>query len=169
MQCFNRKSLSVSLFKLVFAALALSLLSLCAGVQANAQGRKAVAAAGDDAPVFSNFKGVSIGMTADECRHKLGDPRDKGTEQDFYVFDEKQAVQVFYDKTGKVTAISIDFMGAGSDAPPPKTVFGSDIEAKPDGSMYKLVRYPKAGYWVSYNRTAGDAGLITVTMQKIGQ
>ncbi|MGA9996199.1 MAG: hypothetical protein WBP93_12345 [Pyrinomonadaceae bacterium] len=168
MQCFNRKFLSVFLLNLVFAIASLATVSLCLSSQANAQGRRA-AAAGDDDPLFSNFKGVSIGMTADECRHKLGDPRDKGTEQDFYVFNEKQAVQVYYDKTGKVTAISIDFMGAGSEAPLPKSLFGSDLEAKPDGSMYKLVRYPKAGYWVSYNRTAGDGGLITVTMQKIGQ
>lgn len=167
MQCFNRKSLSISPVKLVFATLALALIALGASSQAKAQTRKA--SAGDDEPLFSNFKGVSIGMTADECRHKLGDPRDKGSEQDFYVFNDKQAVQVYYDKTGKVTAISIDFMGGGPDAPLPKTVFGTDLEAKPDGSMYKLIRYPKAGYWVSYNRTAGEGGLVTVTMQKIGQ
>jgi len=29
------------------------------------------------------------------------------------------------------------------------------------------VRYPKAGYWVSYNRTAGNSPMITITMQAI--
>ena len=69
----------------------------------------------------------------------------------------------------KVVAISIDFMGGLNDAPSPKQVLGADIEAKPDGSIYKLVRYPKAGYWVSYNRTAGDSPLVSITMQKIDQ
>jgi hypothetical protein len=48
-------------------------------------------------------------------------------------------------------------------------VFGEDIEAKADGSKSRLVRYPKAGFWVSYNRTAGDTPLVTVTIQKMPQ
>ena len=51
-----------------------------------------------------------------------------------------------YDKaTRKVTAISIDFMNGASEVITPQQVFGADVEAKPDGSKYKLVRYPKAG------------------------
>ena len=29
------------------------------------------------------------------------------------------------------------------------------------------MRFPKAGYWVSYMRTAGDAPMTIITMQKI--
>jgi len=119
-------------------------------------------------PVFSDFKGVRIGMPTDEARKKLGSPKDKSDEQDFYVFNENQAVQVYYDKnTKKVTAISIDFMNGASPIPTPKDVIGSEIEAKADGSGYKMVRYPKAGYWVSYSRTGGKEPTITITMQKI--
>jgi hypothetical protein len=46
-------------------------------------------------------------------------------------------------------------------------VLGTELQAKPDGSMYQLNRYPEAGYWVSYNRTAGDKPIITITMQKM--
>ncbi len=66
-----------------------------------------------------------------------------------------------------MTAISIDFMNGASEVITPQQVFGADVEAKPDGSKYKLVRYPKAGYWVSYSRTAGDTPIITVTIQQI--
>ena len=59
----------------------------------------------DNQPTFSEFKGVRIGMTADATRKKLGSPRDKSAEQDFYVFNDTQAVQIFYDKAGAVTAI----------------------------------------------------------------
>ena len=122
---------------------------------------------GDD-PLFSEFKGVRIGTPTDEARKKLGNPKEKGDEQDFYLFNDNQVVQVYYDKgTKKVTAISIDFMNGANQIPAPKDVIGSEIDSKPDGSGYKSVRYPKAGYWVSYSRTAGKEPTITITMQKI--
>jgi hypothetical protein len=123
---------------------------------------------GADQPLFSDFKGVRIGMSTDEARKKLGSPRDKGDEQDFYVFNENQAVQVFYDKATKtVTAISIDYMSGANEIPAPKEVIGSEPETKSDGSAYKMVRYPKAGFWVSYSKTAGNSPTITITLQKI--
>lgn len=124
----------------------------------------------DDEPLFHEYRGIQIGWLADEVRKKLGDPANKGEEQDFYVFGEKETAQVLYDKTTrKVTAISVDFMSGATEVITPQQVFGADIETKPDGSKYKLVRYPKAGYWVSYSRTAGDSPLISVTMQKLPQ
>lgn len=123
--------------------------------------------ADDDAPAFQEFKGVRIGMTADEARKKLGSPTDKGDAQDFYLVSEKASMQVMYDGAKKVSAIALIYMNAGADAPNARAVMGTDIEAKPDGSLYKLVRYPKAGYWVSYSRTAGDSPIVSVTMQKI--
>ena len=118
-----------------------------------------------DKPFYIDYKGVHIGMTADEARKKLGDPKDKGDTQDFYMFSEKETAQVFYDK-GKVMAVSVNYLGDKS-APLPKVVLGVDVEAKPDGGIFKLIRYPEAGYFVSYNRTGGDDPLVTVTMQKI--
>jgi len=122
----------------------------------------------DEEPVFLEYRGVKIGWLADEVRKKLGNPADKGDEQDFYIFNDKETCQVLYDKaTRKVTAISVDFMNGAREAITPQQVFGSDIDPKPDGSKYKLVRYPKAGFWVSYSRTAGDSPIITVTIQKL--
>jgi hypothetical protein len=124
---------------------------------------------GDEQPVFNEYRGVKIGWLADEVRKKLGNPLNKGDEQDFFVFNEKETAQVFYDKTTKqVTAISVDFTNGASEVLTPQQVFGADFEGKPDGSKSKLVRYPKAGYWVSYNRTAGDKPIVTITIQRIG-
>lgn len=50
-------------------------------------------------------------------------------------------------------------------APTPEAVLGTGIEAKPDGTLYKLVQYPEAGYWVAYSRTAGNEPLTVITMQ----
>lgn len=118
-------------------------------------------------PTFHEFRGVKIGMTVDEARKKLGTPRDKSAEQDFYVFNDTEAVQVYYDKNGAVTAISVDFMSGSNGVPTSKDVFGAEAEAKSDGSIFKRVDYPKAGYWVSYSRTAGNDPTITITIQKI--
>ena len=127
---------------------------------------KRAALAPEEEPVFHEYRGVKIGWVADEVRKKLGSPANKGDEQDFYVFGEKETAQVLYDK-GQVTAISVDFMTGAKEVITPQQVFGSDFDAKPDGSKYKLVRYPTAGYWVSYSRTAGDTPIITVTIQRL--
>ncbi len=131
-----------------------------------AQNGGAAAAKEKDEPPFHEYKGVRIGMTADEARKKLGDPTDKGDTQDFYAVGENETVQVFYDAAKKVHALSIIYHGGGASMPTAKAVLGSDVEAKPDGSMHRRVDYPKAGFWVAYSRTAGDSPLVTITMQK---
>ena len=136
---------------------------------AAAQTTRATPGAGkDDGPVFQEYRGVQIGWLADDVRKKLGDPAAKGDEQDYFVFGEKERAQILYDKkTRMVTTISVDF---NSDAPgviTPQQVFGIELETKADGSKHKLVRYPKAGFWVSYSRTAGDTPIITITLQKM--
>ena len=137
-----------------------------ATVSAHAQ-RKTAAAEADVQPAFTDFKGVRIGMPTEDARKKLGTPRDKGSDQDFYVFNDTQAVQVFY-AAGAVTAISIDYMDGATGIPAAKDILGTEADSRTDGSLYKLVRYPKAGYWVSYSRTAGNTPTTTITMQKIG-
>ena len=137
-----------------------------AGVSQAQTTQKRAALAPEEDPVFHEYRGVKIGWVADEVRKKLGSPANKGDEQDFYIFGEKETAQVLYDK-GQVTAISVDFMTGAKEVITPQQVFGSDVDAKPDGSKYKLVRYPKAGYWVSYSRTAGDTPIITVTIQRL--
>lgn len=142
-------------------------LILLAPVASDAQRSRAALDEPESAPAFNDFKGVKIGMHADEARKRLGNPRDKGADQDFYMFGDNEAVQVYYDKSGAVSAISIDFMSGANGIPSCKEVLGAEPEAKADGSVYKLIRYPKAGYWVSYSKTAGNSPTVTVTMQKI--
>ena len=124
---------------------------------------------GEDDPIFHDYRGIKLGSLADEVRKKLGNPANKSDEQDYFMFNnENERAQIYYDKdTRQVTAISVDFINGASDIITPQQVFGADFEAKSDGSKSKLVRYPKAGCWVSYSRTAGDKPIITVTIQKM--
>ncbi|HEV2828709.1 MAG TPA: hypothetical protein VGW76_14015 [Pyrinomonadaceae bacterium] len=160
----NRRASRVFVFTVAAASLVLFLSS------SNAQtSRKAVAAAAaeDQSGAFKEYRGVQLGMLADEVRKKLGTPKDKGDEQDFFVFGETETAQIVYDQTHKVITISADYLTAAADVPTAKTVFGSDVEAKADGSVYRMVRFPKAGYWVSYNRTSGATPMTSITLQKI--
>ena len=124
-----------------------------------------ITSASRDEPLMRDYKGVQLGMTAAEARKKLGDAADKTDAQDFYLFSDTESAQVFYDAAGKVKAVSVCYVN-GTGAPTPKALFGVDLEPRDDGSVYKLVKYQTAGYWIAYSRTAGDAPLVTVSMQK---
>src|SRR3712207_2698488 len=67
-----------------------------------------------DKPLYNEYRGVRIGMEALEARKKLGNPTDKSDAQDFYVFSEKESAQVYYDKGGKVMAVSVNYVGEDS-------------------------------------------------------
>jgi hypothetical protein len=118
-------------------------------------------------PLYAGYKGVSIGMPAADCRAKLGQPKDQSDTQDFFIISDNESAQIYYDSQKKVSLVSVNYLGKLDAVPMPKDVFGEDAEAKPDGSIFKMVRYPKAGYWVSYNRTAGSDPMIIITMQKM--
>lgn len=117
-------------------------------------------------PLYTDYRGVSVGMSVAEAREKLGAPKSKGKQQDFFVFSQTESAQVVY-LDGKVRTVSVDYVGADSGAPTPMEVLGVEITPKKNGTIYKLVRYPDAGYWVAYSRTAGKKPIVSVTMRKI--
>jgi len=158
LRLFSNQLESVALFSCVVIVL------LITASTAAAQGSKGSVATPDENGF--QFRGVKIGMATEEARKKLGSPKEKSAEQDFYLFNDNEAVQIYYEK-GAVSAIAIDYMNGSNGIPTPKAVLGAEAEAKADGSIHKVVRYPKAGYWVSYSRTAGNEPTITITMQKI--
>jgi hypothetical protein len=118
-------------------------------------------------PKFTAYRGVHIGMSADEARQKLGRAKVKDKTQDLYVFSDNESAQVFYDDKQQVYAISVDHTGKDSSAPAPVDILGQDVTPKANGSIYQMQQYTDAGYWVSYNRTAGESPVVTVTMQRI--
>jgi hypothetical protein len=121
-------------------------------------------------PVFTEYKGVAIGMTADEVRDKI-DNKPKLEDKDgfYYVFSDNEAMQIVLDENKKVKVISIIYSGENSNTPTYEAVFGKEVPLEPgtDGRVYNLVRYPQSGFWVAYSKGAGENPTVTVTIQKL--
>ncbi len=115
-------------------------------------------------PTYKDYRGVKIGMTADEARRKLGDKKADGKTQDFFQVEENEMVSLYYTKDGKVRAMSIIY--TGKNAPADTAVLGETLAPDANGRIYKLIRYPNSGYWVAYSRTSGDSPVVTITMQR---
>lgn len=150
---------------IMWALIVMTLLVLVAAV-VNGQKAKTPAAAVSvgQQPLFSEYKGIRLGMTTEAVRAKLGDPTQKASDQDYYVFSDTETAQFAYDTTHKLVTISVDYT---ANAPDYRNIIGPVIDQKTDGSLYKLVRYETQGFWVSYNRTAGASPIVTITIQKI--
>lgn len=119
-------------------------------------------------PVYTAYKGVSIGMSTDDVRSKLGAPKEASDEQDYFEFSDRESAQVYYDAAShSVKALMVTYTGKLEGAPSLKDVFGRDAEANADGGFFKKVDYPKAGFWVSYSRTAGDEPMVIIALNKM--
>jgi hypothetical protein len=119
-------------------------------------------------PRYDEYRGVRLGMTVQEVRAKLGNSLLQDAELDYFVISDKETALIGYDSLHKVKAISVDYLG-GTGAPEYKAVVGGELESRPDGSMYRIVRYDDLGFWVSYNRSAGPVVTVTITIQKMLQ
>lgn len=161
-----KRKLSIKLFLslLITVVFALSL-----SANANAQTQKVKAALRSDTtaqqPLYTEYKGVRLGMSTEEARAKLGTPALKASDQDYYIFSENETAQICYDAAQKVVTISVDYLG-GIGAPDYKTVVGGELEQRPNGALYRSVRYESQRFWVSYSRATGPVTSVTVTIQK---
>ena len=127
----------------------------------------AVAKGQAEQPLFREYRGVRLGMTAVEVRAKLGEPVMKSNEQDFYVVSANETTQIAYDAFQKVMTISTDYTG-GVGAPDVKTVVGDGmLLQRPDGSLFRMMQYQSEGFWVSYNKSASVVPVVTITMQRM--
>ena len=151
------------------AALAAALLLVLPSESQGAQLSTAAAspAPAPSGPLYREFRGVSIGMTADEARERLGKPKDRDDAMDYFEFSDHQRARVYYDADRKVEAIVATYIGPEGGAPAPEVIVGSSIEFAEDGSGSKKVDYPAEGYWVAYSRTAGDQSFVMVTIKKL--
>jgi|GraSoiStandDraft_46_1057282.scaffolds.fasta_scaffold324029_2 hypothetical protein len=122
------------------------------------------------APAVSDLRGISIGMAADEVRNKLGKPDTGDDAGMYYTFDNGESMQLALDPNKKVSMIAEMYSGKDAKAPELQEIFGSDNSVQPtaEGKVYKMIRYPDAGFWITYSRLNLQAGpLTTITIKKM--
>lgn len=117
--------------------------------------------------VIKEYRGVFIGTEREQVRSKLGKPKDEYPAEDSFEISDNESVRVFYDDAKKVRAIVVTYSGKIDTAPKPNDVVGEPVEARPDGGMYKMVRFEDKGFWVSYVKIAGDTPSIIITVQSM--
>jgi outer membrane protein assembly factor BamE (lipoprotein component of BamABCDE complex) len=122
-------------------------------------------------PAVKELRGISLGMTVDEVRSKLGKPLSQDDSGLYYSFSNTESAQIGLNSDGKVRTIATIYSGGDQNAPKFEDVFGPNVQvaASDNGRVYKMVRYPSAGFWIAYSKIGTDKSeLTTVTMKKIG-
>ena len=156
----NTERFGIRPIELVFFAIGVILLLMFAIVANGQTGHSQV-----QQPLYREYRGVRLGMTAEEARAKLGVPAMMSDEQDFNVFSANETAQIVYaDK--KVVTISTDYTG-GIGAPDYKNVVGEGLLQRPDGSLFRMVLYNSERFWVSYNKSASEMPVVTITIGKM--
>ncbi len=119
-------------------------------------------------PVWQSYQDITIGATADQVRDKLGKPKTEDAEGLFYMISDQETAQFVLDTEGKVKAISVIYDTEFPTPPSYADVFGKSVVVEPraDGGIFKMVRYENLGYWVSFNRMAGEKAMVIVLIQK---
>ena len=159
----KRRTRIVEILFFVIGVILLLLLGAIASGQTKTEAMKVVRGHSQvQQPLYREYRGVRLGMTAAEARAKLGEPAMKSDEQDFYVFSENETAQIAYVEQ-RVKTISTDYTG-GVGAPDYKNVVGEDLLQKPDGSLFRMVPYDSERFWVSYYKSASVTPVVTITI-----
>ena len=166
---YNVEKLRMRIVELLFFAFGVILLLLLGAIVSGQTKTEAMKVARGHSqvqqPVYREYRGVRLGMTAAEARAKLGEPAMKSDEQDFYVFSANETAQIVYTEH-KVVTISTDYAG-GVGAPDYKNVVGEDLQQKPDGSFFRMVLHDSERFWVSYHKSASVMPVVTITIGKM--
>lgn len=117
-------------------------------------------------PAMTEYRKAGIGAVADDLRKAWGKPEVEDKDGYIYEFDKEMA-QVAIDADKKVDTIAVTFRDSKA-APKAEDVFGPSekIQRKENGSVFHMVRYPEAGYWVSY-LSQGDGKPVILTFKKL--
>ena len=163
---YNIEKFRIRTVELVFFAIAVILLLILGVIARGQTGTQAKNVARGHSqiqrPLYREYRGVRLGMTAAEARAKLGEPAMKSDEQDFYIFSANETAQIGY-SAQKVVMLSTDY-ARGVGAPDYKSVVGEDLLQRPDGSLFRMVLYDSERFWVSYNKSASVEPVVTITI-----
>jgi hypothetical protein len=117
--------------------------------------------------VIKEYRGIFLGTERSQVHEKLGNPKNEYPNEDNFELSTNESARIFYDDAKKVKAIVVMYSGKVDAAPKANDVVGEPVEARPDGGMYKMVRFEEKGFWVSYVKVAGDNPSVIITVQSM--
>jgi len=159
----------ITVTELIFLLIGIILLLALGGIVGNGQSgtpgpATLKARAQVQQPLYREYRGVRLDMTAAEVRAKLGEPALKSDEQDFFVISANETAQIAYNAAQKVMTISTDYAG-GVGAPDYRSVVGEGmLLQRPDGSLFKMVMNDAERFWVTYSKSATTSSIVTITI-----
>ncbi|HEX6125503.1 MAG TPA: hypothetical protein VFZ23_09055 [Pyrinomonadaceae bacterium] len=120
------------------------------------------------APFLKEYRKLTIGAPADTLRELWGKPTVEDSDGFVYKMSDSETIQIMIGPEKNISAIAVTFDN-GKGAPSFADVFGEAVlpEKRENGSVYKMVRYPDAGYWVAYYMGPPENATVSVTMQKL--
>jgi len=159
----------ITVSELIFLLIGIILLLALGGIVAN--GQSGTPGAGTlkanaqvQQPLYREYRGIRLDMTAAEVRAKLGEPAMKSDEQDFFVISANETAQIAYNAARKVMTISTDYTG-GVGAPDYRSVVGEGmLLQRPDGTLFKMVMNDAERFWVTYSKSATATPIVTITI-----
>jgi hypothetical protein len=118
-------------------------------------------------PLVHSVRDVELGMSIDDVKKKLGRPEVQDDTGLLFNLSGGSSVQIGLDENKHVRVVAVIYSAGSKDAPALKDIFGASAEDS-TGDVYKMERYPDAGYWLSYSRSnSQDKPIVVVTMRKI--
>jgi len=160
----SRISVSELIFLLIGMLLLLALARIVTGQSETSGPRTLKTNAQVQQPLYREYRGVRLDMTAAEVRAKLGEPAMKSDEQDFFVISANETAQIAYNAAHKVMTISTDYAG-GVGAPDYRSVVGEGmLLQRPDGTVFKMVMNDAERFWVTYSKSATTPSTVTITI-----
>lgn len=160
----HRITVTELIFLLIGMLLLLTLARITTGQSEVPGARTLKANAQVQQPLYREYRGVHLGMTAAEVRAKLGEPAMKSNEQDFFILSVNETAQIAYNAAQKVMTISTDYAG-GVGAPDYKNIVGEGmLLQRPDGTLFKMVMYDAERFWVTYSKSATTSPIVTITI-----
>ena len=116
-------------------------------------------------PNVNAVGGIELGMTAKQVKEKLGKAEVEDATGLVFDLDNGVSMQIGLDEDKKVRTVAATYPDASKGAPSITDIFGSSVE-KSDGDVYKMERYPEAGFWISYSRTNSKEKPMTIIMMR---
>lgn len=116
-----------------------------------------------EAKVMREFRGVKLGLKADDVHSAMGKPESASTDREEYKLSDDDTLTVHYDN-GAVKAIQIRFTST-KNAPSWKDVVGNaEIQQNENGSKVARVVVSAEKFWVSmYQSKDGATTSITIS------